>query len=66
MEVESLMEDCDEEKDLRKRLQRSVEKIMIPHRNTKLFLFIMSGPFLMIMLLIKYAFKVLVLYILYK
>jgi len=65
-EVEKLLEDCDEEKDLRKRLQRSVEKIMIAHRNTKLFLFMMSGPFLIMMLLFKYTVKVLILYILYK
>ena len=39
---------------------------MIAHRNTKLFLFLMSGPFLIMFTLVKYALKVLILYIIYK
>jgi len=39
---------------------------MIAHRNTKLFLFLMSGPFLIMMLFVKYTFKILILYLLYK
>jgi hypothetical protein len=39
---------------------------MIAHRNTKLFLLMMSGPFLAVLLLIKYTLKVLILYFLYK
>jgi hypothetical protein len=65
-EVDELLDECETDKQLRKVLSRSIEKIMIAHRNTKLFLFMMSGPFLAIMLLIKYIFKVLILYYLYK
>lgn len=49
-----------------KALHRSLEKIMIAHRNTKLFFVIMSGPFLALMLFFKYSLKILILYILYK
>ena len=49
-----------------KEMQRSIEKIMIAHRNTKLFFIIMSGPFLAGLLLFKYTMKVLILYLLYK
>jgi hypothetical protein len=49
-----------------KEMQRSIEKIMIAHRNTKLFFIMMSGPFLAGLLLFKYTVKVLVLYFLYK
>ena len=49
-----------------KALHRSLEKIMIAHRNTKLFFVLMSGPFLCFMLLAKWSFKLLILYILYK
>jgi hypothetical protein len=64
-EVENFLRDkTDEQRD--KALQRSLEKIMIAHRNTKLFLFLMSGPFLAILLLLKYTFKILILYLLYK
>lgn len=38
---------------------------MIAHRNTKLFLVMMSGPFLVAMLIIKYSLKLLILYILF-
>jgi|LauGreDrversion4_2_1035121.scaffolds.fasta_scaffold230957_4 hypothetical protein len=49
-----------------KALNRSLEKIMIAHRNTKLFFILMSGPFLILMLFVKYSFKLLILYLLYK
>jgi hypothetical protein len=39
---------------------------MIAHRNTKLFFILMSGPFLILMLFVKYSFKLLILYLLYK
>jgi hypothetical protein len=61
---EFLQEKTDEQRD--KALQQALDKIMIAHRNTKLFLFLMSGPFLIMMLFVKYTFKILILYLLYK
>lgn len=49
-----------------KSLFRSIDKIMIAHRNTKLFMLLMSGPFLFFILLLKYSAKVLILYLIYK
>eukprot|EP00349_Pseudokeronopsis_sp_Brazil_P010099 CAMPEP_0202978984 /NCGR_PEP_ID=MMETSP1396-20130829/85260_1 /ASSEMBLY_ACC=CAM_ASM_000872 /TAXON_ID= /ORGANISM="Pseudokeronopsis sp., Strain Brazil" /LENGTH=180 /DNA_ID=CAMNT_0049718207 /DNA_START=403 /DNA_END=946 /DNA_ORIENTATION=- len=45
---------------------RAINKILIAHRNTKLFLFLMSGPFYIILTLIKYSIKALVFYYLYR
>lgn len=59
-----LQEKTDEQRD--KALQLSIDKIMIAHRNTKLFLFLMSGPFLIMFTLFKYILKILILYIIYK
>ena len=53
-------------KQLRVDLRRSIEKILIYHRYTKLFLFLMSGPFLIFLLGFKYNLKVLIVYFLYK
>ena len=64
-EVEKFIKEKTE--DLRdKALYLSIDKIMIAHRNTKLFLFLMSGPFLIMFTIVKYIFKILILYILYK
>ena len=59
-----LQEKTEEQRD--KALELSIDKIMIAHRNTKLFLFLMSGPFLIMFTLVKYIFKILILYFLYK
>lgn len=50
----------------RNKLYRSVAKILLAHRNSKIFLVMMSGPFLIAVYIIKYALKILVLYYLYK
>ena len=47
-------------------LHRSLEKIMLTHRNTKAFFIMMSGPFLILLLLFKYSLKLLILYLLYQ
>lgn len=36
------------------------------HRNTKLFLFLMSGPFFLIFCCVKYSLKLSIMYYLYK
>lgn len=64
-EVSKFLEDKDDQERDRA-LQQALDKIMIAHRNTKLFLFLMSGPFLITMLLVKYTFKILILYLLYR
>jgi hypothetical protein len=58
-----LQEKTEEQRD--KALELSIDKIMIAHRNTKLLLFLMSGPFLIMFTLVKYVFKILILYLLY-
>ena len=45
---------------------RSLDKILIAHRNSKLFLFMMSGPFFILMTIFKYLGKGLFYYYLYK
>lgn len=50
----------------KKDFYKSLDKIKIAHRNTKLFLFMMSGPFLLLLLGFKYAFKLFVLYFIFK
>lgn len=65
-EVKDLLDECDDDNDLRKTLYRSIDKIMIAHRNTKLFMLMMSGPFLITITLIKYLIKLAVLYFILK
>ncbi len=48
-----------------KMIDRSIDKILIAHRNTKLFLFMMSGPFFITMTIIKYSIKAFIIYFLY-
>lgn len=65
-EVDSFLKENSSGEKRDKSLHRSLEKIMIAHRNTKLFFVLMSGPFLALMLFLKYSLKILILYILYK
>ena len=50
----------------RKRLHRSIDKILLTHKNSRIFLLMMSGPFLVVLYLFKYALKLLIIYWLYK
>lgn len=52
--------------ELRKKLHRAVDKILLAHRNSKIFLILMSGPFLVALYIVKYALKILILYFLFK
>ena len=42
---------------LKKQLDKATDKILLAHRNTKLFLFMMTGPFFIIMNVFKYLGK---------
>ena len=46
-------------------LDKAIDKILLAHRNSKIFLFLMTGPFLVALTAIKYTIKALVLYYLY-
>lgn len=61
-----IVEKLIEQKNFRELLNRSVDKILLAHRNTKLFLFMMTGPFLILMQTIKYSIKGLVFLYLYR
>ena len=50
----------------KKQLTDSLDRILIAHRNTKLFLFLMSGPFFLFFCFVKYSLKLSIMYILYK
>ena len=50
----------------KEQLSKSLDRILIAHRNTKLFLFMMSGPFFVIFSLLKYFIKFMVFYMIYK
>lgn len=41
-------------------LHKSVDRILLTHRNTRLFLFMMTGPFLLLMQVIKYSIKAII------
>lgn len=60
---ESLVELNKEE--LSKKLHRAIDKILLAHRNSKIFLILMSGPFLVALYIVKYALKILILYFLF-
>lgn len=47
-------------------IARSLDKILIRHRNTKLFMLLMSGPVLITLKLVWYVFKFLILYLIFK
>lgn len=51
---------------LTKKLHRSIDKILLAHRNSKMLLILISGPFLVALYVVKYAIKILILYIIYK
>lgn len=51
---------------LTKKLHRSIDKILLAHRNSKMLLVLISGPFLVALYVVKYALKILILYIIYK
>ncbi len=61
-----IVEDLINDHDLKKQLMDAVDRILIAHRNTKLFLFLMSGPFFLFFSLIKYSLKITIMYFLYK
>jgi len=46
--------------ELSKKIHRSVDKILLSHRNSAIFLILMSGPFLIGFQLFKYTLKILV------
>lgn len=54
------------EKELKYKLYRAVDKILLAHKNSKIFLLLMSGPVLITLYIIKYALKLLVIYYLFK
>ena len=55
-----------DQENFRELLNRAVDKILLTHRNTRLFLFMMTGPFLIIMQIIKYSIKGLIFLYLYR
>jgi len=55
-----------EENDIKEQLDSGVDRILLYHRNTKLFLFMMTGPFLVILQTVKYILKYGTLYYLYR
>ena len=56
----------DNEKDQEKVLHKALDKILIAHRNTKLFLFMMTGPFFLLAKTVQYIIKGIVFYWFYK
>lgn len=54
------------QEELSKKLHRSVDKILLAHRNSKIFLILMSGPFLIALYIVKYALKIFIIYYLLK
>lgn len=48
------------------KIHSSVDKILLAHRNTKLFLLMMTGPFLISLKLIWWAFKAFLLYFVFN
>jgi hypothetical protein len=59
--VDSLMKS----NELKKTLDTSVDRILLAHRNTAIFLFMMTGPFLLLLQTLKYASRFAVLFWLY-
>mmetsp|Transcript_8543 Transcript_8543/g.8063 ORF Transcript_8543/g.8063 Transcript_8543/m.8063 type:complete len:100 (-) Transcript_8543:32-331(-) len=51
---------------LSSKINRSIDKILLSHRNSKIFLILMSGPFLVGFYIFKYALKILIFYFLLK
>ena len=61
--VENFIKDNLDDKE---QLDKSLDRILIAHRNTKLFLFLLSGPFFIIFSLIKYGIKFCLIYFIFK
>ena len=55
-----------EVEDQNRLFNKALERILIVHRNTRLFLIMMSGPFLVLITLIRYTIKFSIIYYLYK
>ena len=53
-------------KEMKEELDQAVDKILLAHRNTKLFMFMLTGPFLVLLQTFKYSIKALVFYWFYK
>lgn len=49
-----------------KLLHDAVDRILVAHRNTKIFMFICSGPFLVLYMLAKLAIKLSIIYFFYE
>ena len=54
------------EEDMQKKLHRAIDKILLTHKNSKIFLLLLSGPFLFGLYTFKYAIKILVLIFIFK
>lgn len=54
------------EEEFQTRIHRSLDKILLSHRNSQIFLILMSGPFLIGFYVFKYALKILVFYFLLR
>ena len=54
-----------EKSDVSHEIVKSVDKILIAHRNSKIFMFCLTGPFLVIFQLVKYIIKYGTLYYFY-
>ena len=48
-EKQRVVDQLIEENDIKEQLDSGVDRILLLHRNTKLFLFMMTGPFLIIL-----------------
>lgn len=55
-----------ESDDTSKQLDNAVDKILKAHRNTKILLFMLTGPFLVFFNLVKYSLKYGIPYYFYK
>jgi hypothetical protein len=55
-----------EDEAIKSHLTQAIDRILLLHRNTKIFLFIMTGPFLIILQTVKYIIKYGTLYYLYR
>lgn len=47
-------------------LHQSVDKILVRHRNTRIFLFMLTGPFFLFFMVFKYSIKIILLTYLYR
>lgn len=62
--VDSLLEKPSEEQN--KLLNKALDKILVTHRNSRLFLLMITGPFFIAFSCVKYAIKLLILAYIYK